>query len=201
MRIGDVLFFAPNHRFADLNLGDSTSLIKAFKARVEGFYLVPARKLLEADDAFAAGVICVTLIDFIARYSSGGKEAVGARFTSWLKDNIAEFKDPDPLKPLRTLAGRFYDDFRNGLVHEGRIKNLGQFSTDLREPHDFPARLLALIDGGMIVNPALLIGKTDEAITRYFESVLKDVSEFEKLKRQLEVDFQAEIGVCVIPRT
>jgi hypothetical protein len=186
MRIGDVLFFAPNHRFADLNFGDSTSLIEAFKARVEGFYIGPARKLVDADDAFAAGVICVALIDFIARYSSG-KQEVGARFTSWLEDNIAEFKEKDPLDPSRSLGRRFYDDFRNGLVHEGRIKNLGQFSKDFPE-------LYHLIDGGMVVNPAHLIQRTGEAVSRYCERLRKEVPEFEKLSLRLRQDFQAEIN-------
>ena len=58
MRIAEIHFFAPNHRFATLNLEDSTNMIEAFKARVEGFYLSPARKLIDTDDAFAGGVIC-----------------------------------------------------------------------------------------------------------------------------------------------
>ena len=193
MRIGDVLFFAANLRFADLNLGDSTSLVEAFKARVEGFYLSPARKLVDGDDAFAAGVICVALIDFIARYSSG-KDMVRDRFTSWLEDNIAEFKDKDPLKPSGTLAGRFYEDFRNGLVHEGRIKNLGQFSKSFPE-------LLLLIDEGMICNPGELIQKTTEAVNRYLDLVIKDRSQFEKLQRRLKTDFEAEIKASAAPGT
>jgi hypothetical protein len=184
MRIGEVLYFAPNHRFADLNFRDSTSIVDAFKARVEGFYLGPARKLVDVNDAFAGGVICVALIDFIARYSSGSRK-VKERFTWWLEANIAEFKAKVSLK-AQTLGSRFYEDFRNGLVHEGRIKNLGQFSKDFRE-------LLHLIDGGMIVNPTQLIQKTGEGVSRYCELVRKDKSQFEKLKRRLEIDFQAEI--------
>lgn len=184
MRIRDILFFAPNHRFADLSFENSTNMIEAFKARVEGFYLKPARKLVDEDDTFPGGVICVALIDFIARYSSGNRK-VGQRFASWLEDNIAEFKGKDPLKP-RTLGSRFYEDFRNGLVHEGRIKNLGQFSKDFPE-------LLHLIDGGMIVNPTQLIQRTGEGVSRYCDLVRKDKSEFRMLKRRLEIDFQAEI--------
>jgi hypothetical protein len=184
MRIRDILFFAPNHKFADLSFENPTNLIEAFEARVAGFYLKPAQKLVREDDAFARGLICVALIDFIARYSSGSRK-VRERFTSWLEDSIVEFKGKDPLK-AQTLGSRFYEDFRNGLVHEGRIKNLGQFSCDFDT-------LLHLIDGGMVVNPTLLIQKTDEGISRYCELVRNDESEFKRLKRQLEIDFREEM--------
>jgi hypothetical protein len=45
-------------------------------------------------------------------------KAVGDRIKYWLASEISEFD--------QKLAELFYDHFRNGLVHEGHIKNGGQ---------------------------------------------------------------------------
>jgi hypothetical protein len=132
VRIRDILYFSPKYKFIDLKWDDKDNLLKAFQDRVEGFYIEPTRKLNEEKKAFAAGVLCVATIDSLARIETG-LDKVGDRFEYWVKNNIEQFNRPNPDKPSQTLAYRFYDEFRNGLVHEGRIKNAGQFSHDRNE--------------------------------------------------------------------
>jgi len=183
MRVGEVLYFSPKFRFSELDFNDAETLIRAFSDRVDGFYLEPARRLLQAGDAFACGLMCCTSIDFLARYES----VTGSRITEWLKKNVPEFDKPDPQDSRRTVACRFEADFRNGLAHEGRIKNLGQFSLDRRT-------LLRFVDSAMIVNPCLLLEAIRTAFAKYCTDLQSDQSALENLISRLKSDFSQEIA-------
>ncbi len=123
MRIGEILYFSPSYRFSELDFDDTCLLIKAAQDRVEGFYLAPAERSLKAGDAFAGGLICCASIEFIATLSAKDDPAV------WIANNIADFGNDGK------LANRFWNYFRHGLAHEGRIKSngdvSGQFSLEL----------------------------------------------------------------------
>lgn len=147
MRIGEILKFSPNYKYLDLDWDKKECMINAFKDRVKGFYIQPAEKLNKDEKGFAAGVLCITTIDFLAKIDYKERNQI----KKWLKDNIDDFKKPDPdFSGNRTLADRFYDEFRDGLIHEGRIKNGGQFSYEYQV-------IIKLEDEAMIVNPEILL--------------------------------------------
>jgi hypothetical protein len=91
------LLFSPECSFEKLGLArsanDKDTLIKAFKDRICGFYLKPAKELSGNDfNAFAAGVLCVAAIDCLAFiYENGKRDNTGERFIKWVKENISEF--------------------------------------------------------------------------------------------------------------
>ena len=182
MNIGEILYFSPKYKFRDLNWDNKEDLINAFRDRVKGFYLDPAKELNKKKYGFAAGVLCVATIDFLARFETGLLNDVRNRFEEWLKKHIEEFKDED-------LAYRFYNEFRNGLIHEGRIKNGGQFSYEFDE----------LVTGGdsenspMIVNPGKLLEAIEKSFNNYIKTVEKDECAFALLKCALKRDFQKDI--------
>ena len=172
MRIGDVLYFSPRYRFEDLNLDDAPTTVAALHDRLSGFYLAPASRLVEANDAFAAGLLCCAAIDFIALCAGDEPQA-------WLARNIEAFDD--------TLANQFWIRFRHGLMHEGRVKAFGEFSLDL------PA--LATVAGpSLIINPRLLQQLTRGALTAYLERL--DGADTERLLKRLRRYFQAEIDLA-----
>ena len=186
MRVGEFLYFSPNFKFADLDWDDQENLIRAFQDRVFGFYLTPARELNRKGYGFACGVLCVATVDFIARIATGEQQD-GRRFVSWLRSNIKEFDKPNPKNPTLTLATRFYDEFRNGLVHEGLIKNLGQFSYEKGE--------LVLLDGDvMLINPKLLLVEVEKALEGYLKKLHEDPMIFKKFKNTLKNDFEQEVN-------
>ena len=185
MRIEEELFFSPKNRFIDLKWDDKKNLIGAFEDRVIGYYLKPA-EILEGDDfAFARGVICVSAIDFISRIETGIEE-VKERFNSWLKDNIREFAPHGPGNTSQTLALRFYKEFRHGLVHEGRIKNAGQFSYSFQD-------LVRVEQSIMIVNPKYLLEAVKKAFGRYIDKVNDDDFTFHAFRCALLQDFRKDI--------
>ena len=161
---------------------DKKSLIDAFKHRVETFYLEPAKKLIETGDpfyAFAVGVLCVSTIDFLACVCiTCNRGTVGIRFERWVCNNISEFD--------KTQAHRFYLYFRNGLVHEGRIKNCEQFS------FGNTCELFKTMKGAMIVNPRLLLEAINNSFNTYINKVEKEPLEFQKLEAYLK-KFKKEI--------
>ncbi|NVM22838.1 MAG: hypothetical protein HWN68_13785 [Desulfobacterales bacterium] len=188
MRIGDIVYFSPNRKLIDLKWDDKDNLVAAFADRVEGFYLTPARQLNDAKQAFATGVICVTTIDFLAKIQTG-EEVVWKRNKQWLEDNLPAFAEPDPQNPSkRTLAKRFYEEFRNGLVHEGRIKNAGQFS------YDYPG-LVEIRGPVMIVNPGILLAGISESFIRYMKNVSSDEFTFQSFRCALTSCFQADMEI------
>jgi len=165
MRVGDILYFSPERKFVDLKWDDKKNLISAFIDRVNGFYLEPAEKLNEYKKGFATGVLCATTTDFLARIAI---DDVEKRIAKWLDNNIEEFREADPGNSKKTPADRFYEDFRCGLVHEGRIKEAGQFS------YHFKKKLVKVEEGIIIVNPGLLLKAIKKQFRKYMSQVERD---------------------------
>ncbi|MDR1814921.1 MAG: hypothetical protein LBR18_08780 [Tannerella sp.] len=121
----DGIFFSPKIRMQELNL-DKDTLIAAFEDRIKGYYLDPIKSLNDNAHAFAAGILEFALIDALARYYYDTKGLLGianrvrVRMKKMLKLIFPEIN--------RKIANNAYYDFRNGLLHESRIKNCGQFS-------------------------------------------------------------------------
>lgn len=124
--------------------------------------------------------------DFVARIETGENKAK-VRIPKWLRDNIKEFDKPNPENPKETLADRFYLDFRNGLVHEGRIKNLGQFSYEDEE-------IVSLKSGVMLINPRLLLIEMKRALKIYFKKLHNDPDIFRKFRENFMKDFEEEVN-------
>ena len=186
MRTDDILYFSPKYKFLDLKWDDKKNLTDAFKDRVEGFYIEPTKKLNGNKNVFAVGVMCVVTIDFLARIKTcSGK--VGKRFEDWLVSNIKEFNRSDPGNPSRTLACRFYDEFRNGPVHEGHIKNAGQFS------YHFEEEIVKVEQGIMVINPDLLLNAIISSFDKYMHHVKNEEFTFHQLRCALIRDFEKDV--------
>jgi hypothetical protein len=192
MRVNDILYFSPRFRFSDLNFDDMTQTLQAFRDRVEGFYLTPACHLLEAGDAFACGLLCCAAIDLLARYWYNVDETTPMHYSGWLECNISEFASPDPVNPDKTLGNRFYKDFRCGLVHEGRIKRLGQFGTGGAISGELP--LISIVDSAIIIDPGRLLNSICESFDRYCMKLAVDSDIEAKLVDRLRKDFKKELS-------
>ncbi|MFA4935815.1 MAG: hypothetical protein WC568_08275 [Candidatus Methanoperedens sp.] len=133
VNVANELLFNPMLKYSEIRWDDNEALIEAFSDRVKGFYLEPAQKLNDYEKyAFATGVLCVSTIDLLACITiSCNSGTVGTRFKQWIKEHITAFDNSNPNSEI--LADKFYNEFRNGLVHEGRIKNVGQFSYDYKK--------------------------------------------------------------------
>jgi hypothetical protein len=189
MKIGDILYFSPKFKFIDLEFENEETLIKAFDDRVRSLYLEPSYKLLDKEEfAFAVGLICVSMIDLLARISSVRK-AVGDRYEKWILKNIPELVENMSTRHARCMAKLFYEDFRCGLVHEGRIKNCGQFSYDIDS--------LAIIEEDiMLVNPKKLLESVERAFANYLEEIKTNENSFREFRDALKRDFGDDVALA-----
>ena len=164
MKVGDFVYFAPGLRFDQVDV-EGPGLRLQYRQRMLGLYIEPAEGCAERGEAFAAGVLLVSCVDAFARLRFGG--SVGQRFRRFVRGELESFSE------LR-LAQRLYDEFRNGLVHEGRLKNGAQFSLEIEST-------VFELDGLLLVNPALLASELRAALDIYIAFVERDDGEREKL--------------------
>jgi hypothetical protein len=178
MRIEDHLYFAPGIRFDDVDV-HGTGLPEQFRARIQGFYLQPAYDCAQRGQAFAAGALVLVCVDALARILSGD-ELVGRRFKRFARNNLPSFASGN-------LAGRLYNDFRNGLIHEGRMKSGAQFSLEVQET-------LVCVNQIMIINPVRLAAEVGGALDRFVEFLLRDAGARRRLSAVLIRDHDADLG-------
>jgi hypothetical protein len=207
MKVDNKIYFAPDMEFKSVDWDDHHSLVEHFKTRVYAYYIIPVQRMLdwleEADNdpfvllgtAFGSGVICCTTIDFLA-LAEFNIPRVGERYRDWLKKYIPELDNPDPDNGHSTIAHRFYEEFRNGLVHEGRIKNAGQFSLD---PDSFypPSQVFSFVDHAMVVHPFNLLTAVETGLHQFCNELHGDPAKLTYFAVNLEAVFQTDVEYSI----
>ncbi len=182
MDINGILHFAPGIPFSTVDWGGD-SLPEQFSCRIMGFYLEPAAICAQNGHAFAAGLLLVSCIDALARLKYRSND-VGQRFKRFLKE-LESFKDSN-------LAQRFYDEIRNGLVHESRLKNGAQFTLDPIVDEAVTTRIGDIL----LINPKLLLAEVRDALDSYIELLEQDAHELRLLSASLTLDLGKDIQVA-----
>ena len=178
MRIGDVLYFAPNFKLYQLRTASSKQIVGAFEARISDYYFDAAEILNKSKKGFAAGDICFDAIDAIAKYEVGG--SVGYRFKKWIS-RLPDFKNL-----TWEQLERVYDDFRNGVTHEARVKNGGQFTYEI-------AKAVHFEDDIVVINPELLLQQIRKEFGRQMTAVKSDEKKTERLANAIRSDFKKDL--------
>ena len=179
MKIQDVLYYAPNFKLAYLATATSSDIVNAFESRISEYYFKAAEILNNQKSAFGAGDICFDAIDAIARFEFGSG-GVGERFKKWIS-RLPDFK----ALPRNEIEG-VYDDFRNGITHEARIKNGGQFSYEI-------GRSIYVENGIIVINPSLLLNQIRHEFARFMEDVKSDSYATERLANSIRHDFREDL--------
>lgn len=172
MKIDELLYFAPSVTFDQVDFGGE-NLPTQFEQRLRGFYIEPAITCANAGYGFAAGVLLLACIDALARTKTGSTE-VGERFRNFARDELKSFSEGD-------RADRLYYAFRNGLIHEGRIKAGAQFTFDIETTVEELQKIL-------VINPMHLAQEVAEALGRYIAKLQADEGERRRLAERLEAD-------------
>ena len=179
MDINGILHFAPDIPFSKVDWGGDR-LPEQFRCRIAGFYLEPAAICAQNGHAFAAGLLLVSCIDALARLKYRNND-VGKRFKRFLKE-LKSFKDSN-------IAQRFYDEIRNGLVHEARLKDGAQFTLDPVIDETVTTRIGDIL----LINPQLLLTEVLGALDSYIELLEKDAHELRLLSASLTLDLGKDI--------
>jgi hypothetical protein len=178
MRIAEQLYFAPNVPFRQIDL-TGVALPEQFDARIRGFYLDPALALANSGRAFASGLLLVVTIDAIARLDSD-KKRVGERIRDWCKRRIPSFSSA-------RMRDRFTEDFRNGLVHEARVKNGSEFDLQIR-------RAAILEPSRLVVNPHLLANEVSAGLATFIAILESDFAANQGFVHRVLSEFHYELN-------
>jgi hypothetical protein len=175
-RIADQLYFAPFVRFADLDWSGARLPLQ-FQRRIAGFYLEPAVNLAKARHDFASGILVVCAMDALASFMTGSNG--NERIVGFARKHISELAgEPD--------AEMFCDHFRHGLVHEARVKDGSEFSTEIN-------RIAVVQHNYLVVNPLLLSIRVQKVLEEYVVALYRDPKAKAALARRLKRTFRVEL--------
>lgn len=182
MNIDNEVYFAYGLRAKDINFDNRQGLIDAFYRRIVDYYITPTKMLISHQHAFAAGVLVSALIDAIGTYSIAKDD----RIKELLKS--LEYPKDTKVDAIPKFAKEFDDNFRNGLIHEGRIKAGGQFAF-----RDGP--LFMYENNFLIVDPSVLLTLVSNYFEKYIEKLHSSEPDFivfqKKIKRLFDSEIQA----------
>ena len=192
MRIEEVRIFATGYSVNKMmkeTLHDPIELSKAFRKRVNEFYLNPAKKL----SAFAQGVLCFTLIDFLAniiitdisqvqdyrefiKNHLRGKSFSNKKLT--VEDRIITFLVKEIKIFTFEYGYSFYKYVRNGLIHEGRIKCGCYIDNRIEEAFQDEKGIL-------VFNPNVILQKLDSWLKTYLQKIENGGKTYKNLKKYI----------------
>lgn len=183
-QIDGTFFFAPGIPFSVVDT-ETEEIVDQFRKRIDGFYLEPAAQLCKRGNAFAAGVLLVSCVDALSRYDPRVPPEKTTknteRFTWWVKSSLPSFEHS-------TLALRFYQEFRCGLVHEARIKK-GSAFTDANTGHTIWAH-----GEFLFVNPSRLLHELAGALDAFCNHLHHSASALGWFQVELAADFNADLA-------
>lgn len=168
MIYGREKYFSPSYNVYIMQnkvLPNPKLLCKAFRERVFEYYIKPAKKV----SAFAQGILCSTLIDFLAKilYPEMG---VGDRIIEFLEKKIRFSKEN---------AKSFYFYVRNGLIHEGRVKCGCYLDNEIEE-------IVQIIEGVLKFNPDMILKEVEIWLKDYFENIIKGEGTYQRIRDYIE---------------
>jgi hypothetical protein len=182
MRVKDIIHFSPKYPIQKIEFDNKEILIDAFKDRIQSYYINAADILNKSNHAFAAGAILLTAIDAISYFTEVG--AVSTRIKSFCYQ-IQEIRTKAETYQ-NEFADRVNDEFRNGLIHEGRIKNGSQFS------YDYPF-LEIISDDCLVLNPEYF----QKEVEIYFDLAIQKLnahqSNYLLFRQRFKQTFEREI--------
>lgn len=193
MKIEKVLIFATGYSVKKMikeTLDNPNELSKSFRRRVNEFYLTPAKNL----SAFAQGVLCFTLIDFLANIIFTDITQV-QDYREFIKNNFEEksFSHKNLtvedriitflIKELRIFPFKygysFYKYVRTGLIHEGRIKCGCYLDNRIEDAFQ-------LENGILVFNPKVILKTLELWLKKYYHEIENGGKSYKKLKRYIK---------------
>ncbi len=166
--------FSPNYNIYQMReevLPNPNLLCNAFRERVYEYYIKPAKNL----SAFAQGILCSTLIDFLAKilYPELG---VGERIRKFLEKKI---------KLSQENAKSFYYYVRNGLIHEGRVKCGCYLDNEIKEA-------VQIVKGVLKFNPDIILKELEKWLKDYSLKIVRNEETYQKIRDYIKISILDE---------
>lgn len=189
MRIEGDIYINPNTKWSKVNTDDIDGLISQYYERIKSYYIAPIHQLFSDKDrlqnyGFAAGVLLFSTIDAVGTFQTKRK-GFENKFLEFIKDE-KEFMILDTADKVR-ISKIISDDFRNGLIHNGRIKNAYAFSFE-------SGNLFYLTKNTLIINPLNLLGCVERNVDIYFKMLKDNADAKAKFKDDFITFYEQELS-------
>jgi len=164
------------------------SKIKIYEREVMGWFINPAKDLLEDNpmaNSFLVIMVCMSYIEGVEQYKSGRSSANRSR-----ECFIDSLKKIYPNKFSNDELQRLYDKSRCGLFHNGMVKEGVIFNND-----DFPEPLAFDENEEYIkINPTLLLADLEKDFNSYLQKLREslthhDNNELQNLRNNFDTMF------------
>jgi hypothetical protein len=180
MREADGLYYAPGVSYADLSAKD---VVPLFRARLRGFFLEPARGLVDRGEDFAALCVLLNLFEALAEAhavaNATGVDEPLPRLKALLHEYRVENAD---------AREKFVDLCRNGLIHHGRL-NRGSELDRAQQPS------LRLLPGfAVAVNVVALMSDAERVIESVLDTLTSGGMPMQRWRAHFHRVFRRELG-------
>lgn len=168
MELDGKKMYSPKYPLAELRDADDEKVLEAFGDRIRNWYIGPIASMLKdpGNDFTSLAIECM-LLDALSGYYFGlQKDSSPKTFKDFTREVVPGMKE-------RSTAEMFYDAFRNGILHETRIKKSGFISRRVDD-------VVVEDNGALYVNPQEL----HEVLQNWFDSYHKMLSEKEGLRKR-----------------
>jgi hypothetical protein len=187
MRFEDEIYFSKNYQWSSIDFDDKIGLLNKFTDRIQTLYLDQITYLNKDDsyyNSFAVGVLLFATIDFVGGYLTS-KNGFNNKLLEFLKSN--ESFNTASKDTQIVISKKITESFRNGIIHNGRVKESCQFD------YDFENTLFVFHDEILIINTKFLESLVEDVLKNYIDRVKTENEEMNNFINRFKNDFSDEI--------
>jgi hypothetical protein len=225
--VKDQRFFCVGNKYDQINWRDFREVVKAFRMKLQEWYLVPADLLRPNwDHAFSLMAINCLLIDALSQYYYGQRASGRSTFKKFVRRKLPEFRAelPEPirenpsrrkrrkapttkLKPqktkyLYTFADVLYVAFRCGILHEAHTALCGGLAGLGGKMCDVDTDVCTRYRDGsdcptVRMDPQVIYDALKVIINDYLDELIDPNPKYEPRRRKFKHKFKASFGIDV----
>jgi len=205
-------------RYDQINWNDFTVVVDAFHGRIDDWYILPTKELINHKDgghyAFAVMALNCLLIDTMSQFYYGRLTSSGKKFKDFVRDRIPKLAGNLPTQinqpvsphnqngdPLSTYEEVLYTGFRCGILHQAHVPLYGVLY-GVPGPFDFQNNgTTRYASGGdcptVICHPRMVFEETETAFLQYLDDLLNPDPKLNKLRQLFKIKFEDSFGVTI----
>lgn len=186
-----------------------TSIVPAFRARIEEWYIVPANTLAaDWHNAFSVAALDCLLIDTLAQFEKGIPQSDRETFIDYVKRTLPQFAATLPSNIRRngraditTPAEALYFGFRCAILHEAHIPPYCQILGESNIVRAESTGKTKYADGtdccAVVLDPMFLLKALETNFNQYIENLLNSTTQHDQLRANFKKKFKASFGIDI----
>ena len=205
-------------RYDQINWNDFTAVVDAFHGRIDDWYILPTKELINHKDgghyAFAVMALNCLLIDTMSQFYYGLLTSSGKKFKDFVRDRIPKLAGNLPTQinqpvsphnhngdPLSTYEEVLYTGFRCGILHQAHVPLYGVLS-GVPTPFAFQNNGTTQYAAGpdcpsVICHPRKVFEEVETALLQYLDDLLNPDPKFNGLRQHFKTKFEDSFGVTI----